>query len=75
MLRLTGVALIVASVAATSTPQQHQPHDWKQREQHHRRFAKKVYKTTPALPLASLGVYNDNKCHGFPELVVETPRE
>lgn len=38
-------------------------------------MAKKTYKTTPGLPLATLGVFYDKACNAFPHLVLGTPRE
>ena len=72
MMRFTALALAFVAAAATSDGNQ-----WNNGHvNQHRRYAKKVYKSTPGLPLATLGVYNDfKKCHGFPTLVVETPRE
>jgi hypothetical protein len=74
MMRFTAIALAFVAAAATSSSHGTQSsggHVTKQQ----RRYAKKVYKSTPGLPLATMGVFSEKKCHGFPTLVVETPRE
>lgn len=74
MLRFTALALaFAAAAAANSNNNQHSSTNNHHKVQ--RRYAKKVVNTTEGLSLATLGVYDDKKCHGFPNLVVETPRE